>query len=82
MRGCFAAARRMAAERSKLEAARFLAANGEAWRSYWPEVEDQRTLGILDGAVAGLEAQRGALLACGYDDESLGAPGERNPFAA
>lgn len=54
-----------------LSAARLLEANTEVWRTYWSEVEDRWTLGVLDGATVSFEAWRRALLACGCDDDSL-----------
>src|SRR5206468_3683047 len=51
--------------------AQLLEANGEAWRKYWPEVEEAWTLGALSGAAVNLEVWSRALRACGDDDESL-----------
>jgi len=48
-----------------------LQANGEVWRLYWPEVEDEWTLGGLDGTSVSREAWRRTLASCGCDDESL-----------
>lgn len=63
--------RRLAATQPGLDAAQLVAANGEVWRAYWPEVEEKWTLGVLDGAAVGLEAWRRTLRACGWNDESL-----------
>ena len=54
-----------------LDAARLLDANGEVWRSYWPEVESHWTVGTLDGASVSLEAWRRTLRACGCGDDSV-----------
>lgn len=62
---------RIAARRPDLAADRLLEANGEIFREYWPQVEEEWTLGHLDGASVTLETWRRALQACGYDDESL-----------
>src|SRR5688500_17162477 len=62
---------RLAASRPELLAARLVQANAEAWRSYWPEVEHQWAIGLLDGAAVSCEAWRRTLLLCGCDDPSL-----------
>jgi len=62
---------KIAASRAGLDAARLVEANGNVWRSYWPEIEDKWTLGALDGASVSLEAWRRTLRACGCDDESV-----------
>ena len=61
----------LAATQPALAAERLVAANGEAWRVYWPEVEDKWTLGHLDGASLSLEVWRRTLQACGCNDEAL-----------
>lgn len=63
--------RQIAAPRPGLDTARLLEANSEVWQRYWPEVEDEWTLGALDGNTVSLEAWRRTLRACGSDDESL-----------
>jgi len=63
--------REIASAQPGLDAARLLEANTEVWRRYWPEVEDNWTLGVLDGATVSLEAWRRTLSACGCNDESL-----------
>ena len=55
----------------ELDAARLAAANREVWDDYWPTVEDEWTLGELDGAAVSLEAWRRALRKCGCTDESV-----------
>ena len=54
-----------------LDADRLFEVNQEVWRAYWPEVEGQWTLGLLDGATLSLEAWQRTLRACGCIDESL-----------
>ena len=62
---------KIAAIQPALDAARLVAANNEVWEAYWPEVEDEWTLGALDGASVNLEAWRRTLSASGWDDESM-----------
>lgn len=62
---------KVAASHPGLVATRLADANREAWRSYWREVEDEWTLGALDGASVSLEAWRRTLRACGCHDESM-----------
>lgn len=62
---------RIAARRPGLAAGRLLEANGEIFQDYWPQVENEWTLGNLDGASVTFETWRRTLRACGYDDESL-----------
>lgn len=62
---------RIAASQQGLDAARLVEANSEVWKSYWSEVEDQWTLGALDGASVSLEAWRRTLRACGCSVESV-----------
>jgi HAD superfamily hydrolase (TIGR01549 family) len=50
---------------------RILSDNREAFRAYWPEVEDKWTLGFLDGVAVSKEAWRRTLRSCGCDDEAL-----------
>ena len=54
-----------------LDANQLLEANGKAWESYWPQVEEKWTLGGLSGANLSLEVWRRTFLACGQDDEHL-----------
>ncbi len=54
-----------------LDATRLAAANREVWDDYWPHVEEEWTLGALDGASVSLEAWRRALRKCGCADESV-----------
>jgi putative hydrolase of the HAD superfamily len=61
----------LAAIQPALDVSRLLAANGDVWRTYWPEVEDKWNLGPADGASISLEAWRRTLRACGCDDEPL-----------
>jgi len=62
---------KIATSQPGLDATRLVEANSEVWRGYWPEVEDNWTLGTLDGASVSLEAWRRTLRACGCHDESL-----------
>jgi len=61
----------IAAAKTGLDAVRLLKANREAWQAYWPGVEDQWTLGFLDGATVSREAWRRTLSACGCEDDSV-----------
>ena len=61
----------IAASQPELEAARLVEANGAIWQTYWPEVEDKWTLGLLDSESLSLEAWRRTLRACGCNDESI-----------
>ena len=63
--------RQIATINPALDAARLLAANGEVWRTYGPEMEHRWNLEASDGASLVLEAWRRTLQACGCDDESL-----------
>jgi putative hydrolase of the HAD superfamily len=63
--------RQIASINPALDAARLLAANGEVWRTYGPEMESRWNLEASDGASLVLEAWRRTLRACGCDDESL-----------
>ncbi len=54
-----------------VDATRVFEANSKVWQSYWPEIEDKWTLGVLSGTAVSLEAWRRTLLACGCDDEAL-----------
>ena len=64
---------RIAANHAGLDAARLAEANGDAWRSYWPQVEHEWMLGGLSGESVILEVWRRALRACGCGDASLAA---------
>jgi putative hydrolase of the HAD superfamily len=46
-------------------------ANADAWRKYWPLVEEQWTLGAVHGSAVSLEVWTRALRACGCDDRAL-----------
>ena len=61
----------LAAENASLDASRLLQANGEAWDTLWPEVEESWTLGRLDTASLGFEAWSRTLRACDCDDPDL-----------
>ena len=61
----------IAASQPELEAARLVEANGAIWLTYWPEVEEKWTLGLLDSESLSLEAWRRTLRACGCNDESI-----------
>jgi HAD superfamily hydrolase (TIGR01549 family) len=54
-----------------MEAARLVEANGAIWQTYWPEVEEKWTLGLLDSESLSLEAWRRTLRACGCNDETV-----------
>ena len=54
-----------------LDADQLAQANAEVWRDYWPQVEEQWSLGTLDGAGVSLETWTRALRACGCEDEAL-----------
>jgi len=62
---------RVAAAHPHLDAERLLAANADAFRRYWSEIEAHWTLGRIDGASVGREAWRRTLQACGCDDERV-----------
>jgi putative hydrolase of the HAD superfamily len=59
------------AKETRLDANQIFEANSKAWNNYWPEVEQQWTLGRISGAEVSLEVWRRTLLTCGRDDESL-----------
>jgi putative hydrolase of the HAD superfamily len=46
-------------------------ANNDVWLAYWPEVEDDWTLGRVDSETLSTEAWRRSLRLCGCDDESV-----------
>ena len=54
-----------------LDANQLLEANGKAWQSYWPQVEERWTLGSMSGADLSLEVWRRTLLALGRNNEGL-----------
>ena len=62
---------KVAAIQPELDPARLLEANTRVWEPYWSEVEDNWTLGDLDGASLSLEAWRRTLQACACNDENL-----------
>lgn len=55
----------------ELDAADLGSANAEAWMDYWFEVEDDWTLGRLDGPSFSLEGWSRTLLACGCKDDDI-----------
>lgn len=61
----------IAARELSLDAARLVEANSEVWADYYPLIEDDWALGVLDGVTVSLEAWRRTLKACGSTDESL-----------
>jgi len=63
--------RSIASAQPGLDAHRLLEANGKVWQGYWPEVADEWTLGVLDGANVSLEVWRRTLRACGCNDDSM-----------
>jgi putative hydrolase of the HAD superfamily len=65
------ACRQLATVQPALDPDRLVAANGDVWRAYWPEIEDRWNLESSDGASIIVEAWRRTLQACGCDDESL-----------
>ena len=54
-----------------LDQSELRSANAQAWMEYWAEVEDDWTLGRLDGASFTLEVWRRTLLACGCADDAV-----------
>ena len=62
--------RKIASTQPSLDAARLLKANGDVWQSYWPEVADKWTLGVLNGTEVSLGIWRRTLRACGCRDDS------------
>jgi putative hydrolase of the HAD superfamily len=62
---------RLAATHSALDVGRLLDANGRAWQGYWPVIEEDWNLGVIDGAGVKREMWRRTLIACDCDDESL-----------
>ena len=63
--------REISARHRGLDETRLVEANSRVWKGYWPEVEDEWTLGALDGASVSLEAWRRTLRVCGCNDESI-----------
>lgn len=63
--------RSIASAQPGLDTDQLLAANGEVWQRYWPEVADKWTLGVVDGNSISLEAWRRTLRACGCNDDSI-----------
>ena len=61
----------IAANSPGLEHTALLAANRSVWPGYWREVEDDWTLGRLDGRAVGMEAWRRTLQLCGHEDQPL-----------
>ena len=61
----------IAAIQPRLDSARLAEANNQVWKAYWPEVEEDWTLGALDGVSVSLEAWRRTLKACGCSDDSV-----------
>ena len=61
---------RTAAVLPGLSASLLAEANAREWRVYWPEIEDEWTLGALSGASVQLEMWRRTLRACGCHDEA------------
>ena len=60
----------IAAAHPGVDAGRLVEANLEVWDRYFPQVEEQWTLGILDGRAVTLEGWRRTLRACGLDEDS------------
>lgn len=61
---------KIASSQPDLNESQLVWANSKVWQDYWPTVEDNWTLGSLDGASVSLEAWRRTLRACGCNDES------------
>ena len=61
----------IAAIQPELEGARLIEANRRIWEAYWPQVEEDWNLGVIDGESPSLEAWRRTLRACGCSDESV-----------
>ncbi len=61
----------LAATQPALDAQELRAANRAVWQAYWPEVEEQWTLGALDTASLSREAWGRTLRACGCHDETV-----------
>ena len=57
--------------RPGLDAVRLAEANWRVWEAYWPQVENDFTLGKMEGVSVSLEAWRRTLHACGCSDESV-----------
>lgn len=55
----------------ELDAATLVAANGEAWKGYWPEIQSDWTLGRRTGAEVSRETWRRTLALCGCTDERV-----------
>ena len=53
----------------RLDSARLVEANEQVWKAFWPEVEEDWTLGVLDGGSVSQEAWRRTLKACGCSDD-------------
>lgn len=54
-----------------VDADRVLTANADAWREYWPAVETDWTLGLLDGSSLTLEVWHRTLKACACEDDAI-----------
>jgi putative hydrolase of the HAD superfamily len=63
--------RAIAARKPDLDADELTAANSRIWEEYFPMIEDDWALGLIDSQTAGREAWRRTLQACGVSDEHL-----------
>jgi len=61
----------VASDLENVEASRLFDANRRIWADYWPAVENDWTLGRIDGAAVTLEAWTRALADCGCRDEEV-----------
>jgi putative hydrolase of the HAD superfamily len=61
----------IAGEISGFSSSEVLESNGKAFSDYWPTIEEQWTLGLIDNASVGREIWRRTLRACGCMDEMI-----------
>lgn len=63
--------RAIADRQPSLDASKLAEANSQAWDAYFPQIEDDWALGVIDDTTVGSEVWRSTLNACGSSDESL-----------
>src|SRR5690606_38347055 len=63
--------RAIAARKPDLDADELTSANSRIWEEYFPMIEDDWALGVIDSQTAGREASRRTLQACGVSDDQL-----------
>lgn len=63
--------RAIAARKPDLDADELTSANSRIWEEYFPMIEDDWALGVIDSQTAGREAWRRTLQACGVSDHQL-----------